>query len=303
MTYDPENTTDDKTVIWTSDNAEIATVDENGMVFGYKAGTAHIVANVGTFSAETEVTVTEIPLTDIYFETELNELLKGQSTDLKKYLVYNPVDTTDSKTAVWASSDDAIAIVDENGVVTGLKEGTVMITAQVGALNAVIELMVKEIPLESIAFDKVVEKMKVGEEVQLNILYNPSDTTDEVAVEWSSSDVSVVEIENGHLIAKKGGTAIITAKAGEQTISMEITVEEEKKPTDEEDKDETDEKPSNPSDPQENDKNQESDTTDKSKQNEVTTGDKTDVARYIIMLLAAADMLGMLMIVRRRVNG
>ncbi len=57
--YKEENTTDDKTVEWTTSDAAVATV-ENGKVTALKAGTAFITAKVGTLTATCKVTVPEL---------------------------------------------------------------------------------------------------------------------------------------------------------------------------------------------------------------------------------------------------
>ena len=56
VTYAPEDTTDDKTVTWTSDNEEVATVS-GGTVSALKEGTATITATVGSCTAQCVVTV------------------------------------------------------------------------------------------------------------------------------------------------------------------------------------------------------------------------------------------------------
>lgn len=56
VSYKEENTTDDKTVQWTSSNAAVATV-ENGKVTALKAGEAVITAKVGNLTATCKVTV------------------------------------------------------------------------------------------------------------------------------------------------------------------------------------------------------------------------------------------------------
>ena len=88
------------------------------------------------------------------------------------------------------------------------------------------EVEVKEIPLESIAFDKIIREMTVGAKDTLHIIYNPDNTTDLKEVEWSSSDASVLSVENGLLTALKPGTATITAKVGDMEVSCEIIVKE-----------------------------------------------------------------------------
>ena len=55
--YEPRNTTDDKTVSWATENADIASVDDQGVVTAHKRGTTTITGTVGTHSATYKVTV------------------------------------------------------------------------------------------------------------------------------------------------------------------------------------------------------------------------------------------------------
>ena len=88
------------------------------------------------------------------------------------------------------------------------------------------EMEVKEIPLDSIAFDKVIKEMVVGTEETLTIIYNPDNTTDLKDVVWASSDPAILSVENGRVKALKAGEAEITATVGEKKASCKITVKE-----------------------------------------------------------------------------
>lgn len=57
VSYAPEDTTDNKTVTWTSSDPAIATVDKNGLVTGVAYGKTTITAKVGDFTATCNVTI------------------------------------------------------------------------------------------------------------------------------------------------------------------------------------------------------------------------------------------------------
>ena len=226
VTYNPEDTTADKTVTWTSTDDTVARVNENGNVTALKAGTAYIKAKVEDKEVSCKIDVV-VPLTGIDLNKDVAEILKGQTEKLTVTLV--PEDTTYTGKVEWTSSDDTIATVDENGNVRGIKEGTVTITAKaVENGNEIIdtaEITVKEIPLNSIAIDIADFDLGIGRTQSLGVVCNPENTTDDINVEWTSSDNKVATVdENGVVTAIAEGTAVITAKVGDKTASVTVTV-------------------------------------------------------------------------------
>lgn len=221
-TVEPSNTSEDKTVTWTSSNETVATV-ENGKVTAVGVGNATITAKAGSKTATCNVTVVS-PLEGIELNTSSINLLKNQSSTL--IVKYIPEDTTDNRTVTWSTSDATVATV-ENGVVKALKEGMAVITAKVGEYTAACAVNVTEVPLYSIGLNMQDFELAKGESKNISVIYNPEDTTDDKNVTWSSSNEDVVSVdENGKVTALAVGKAVITAKVGEKTASVEITVPE-----------------------------------------------------------------------------
>lgn len=218
--YNPEDTTDSKTVKWESSDSTVAKVDQNGKVTAIKDGSATIKATVGKFTAECAVTVKRVPLTGISLDKTALELSKGQSSEALK-VIYTPADTTDDKTVTWSSADEKIATV-KNGVVTAKATGTTKITATVGIHKAECTVTVNaKLTGIKVTPDKVtVEK---GQKANLNVTYLPADTTDEKAVTWKSENESVATVdENGVVTAVAGGKTkvIATAKANNKITAV-----------------------------------------------------------------------------------
>ena len=122
----PSDTTDDKTLKWTSRNPDVATVDNTGKVTAVGGGTATItVKSQNGKEASCEVKVTS-KIESISLNKSNITLSKGTSETLKATI--NPSDATDDKTLTWKSEDENIAKVDGNGKVTGVGTGTTNIT-------------------------------------------------------------------------------------------------------------------------------------------------------------------------------
>lgn len=231
VTFDPADTDDSKEVTWSSDNTAVAAVDSEGRVTAIGEGTAVITATAvdGGFTASCNVTVSEIHVQDaVLAEDTPSELYIGQNHTIS--VVITPENVTDEVTYSYASSDADVAAVDENGVVSALKAGTATITVTVTAGDFIKDLSfdveVKEIPLEGIAFKEEIKTLEEGQSAQLEILYNPENTTVDRTVTWNSSDPTVATVEDGLVKALKAGTTVITATVGDKEISYELTVTE-----------------------------------------------------------------------------
>lgn len=124
-TVTPANA-DNKTLAWTSSNTKIATVS-NGVVKGVKAGRVIITAKTtdgSNISATCTVTVKQ-PVTSISLSKKAT-MYTGKKLTLKAKV--NPANAS-NKALTWKSSNAKVAKVSSKGIVTGVKAGTVKITA------------------------------------------------------------------------------------------------------------------------------------------------------------------------------
>ncbi|MBR6407191.1 MAG: Ig domain-containing protein [Clostridia bacterium] len=131
VVYDPADTTDDKTVNWSSSDGTIATVDPNGKVTGVKEGEATITAKVGIKEATCKIKVVKAPETPPVAVTgvKLNKSSISISVDGEETLKATVIpDDAANKNVTWSSSDNTIATVDSNGKVKGIAKGTATIT-------------------------------------------------------------------------------------------------------------------------------------------------------------------------------
>lgn len=118
------------TIEWTSSNEDVATVDENGVVTAVGAGETDITAAVqdADISSVTHVKVVILP-TGVDAPDTLELYTNGESEkSLDAKIV--PEDATEVKLA-YVSSDEGVATVDENGLVTAVADGKCTITAYV----------------------------------------------------------------------------------------------------------------------------------------------------------------------------
>lgn len=115
---------------WTSSAANIASVDETGMVTAVSTGTAVITAQAldGGKKAlcNVQVVMEVIHVMGLSLNITRKDIAVGEQVQL--VATVNPENATD-KTVVWTSTDDGVATVDGTGRVTGIAAGTATITA------------------------------------------------------------------------------------------------------------------------------------------------------------------------------
>ena len=130
-------------------------------------------------------------------------------------------------TVTWTSSDDTVATVDKNGLVTGIGIGEATITATLeNEDSATCKVTVTEaIHINSISLSEKTLEMRQKTSKTLKLTIDPENTTDDTTVTWTSSNENVVEVnDNGTLTSRGLGKATITATVGELAVSCEVTV-------------------------------------------------------------------------------
>lgn len=208
------NSAKSNTISWSSDNETVATVSNSGVVNAKNGGTAIITAKTSSGSTATcKVTVIEktVKLTSIKIIADKTVVYVGSTLELN--VITYPTDATD-KSITWSSSNDSVATVSNNGVVTGIKSGSVTITAtSSNGKESTIKIAVLDAKdeISSIRINTNGTSLKIGDSITLVATISPSYSKDQ-SVTWSSSDSSVATVTNdGVVTAKKLGTAIITA--------------------------------------------------------------------------------------------
>ncbi len=135
-TINPTNTTQSKTITWTTSNGAVATVSSTGEIIAKGNGTTIITAKTSNGkTASCRVTVytpittpTVVPITKISLSPTSTTIKKG--TKLKIIATINPTNTTQSKTITWTTSNSAVATVSSIGEVIAKGNGTTIITAK-----------------------------------------------------------------------------------------------------------------------------------------------------------------------------
>ncbi len=228
VTVSPSNATN-KNVSWHSSDESVATVS-NGRVTALKAGSAVITvtAEDGGKTAICQVSVKPkiVNVQSVSLNKSSITLTEGESTTLTA--VVSPSNAT-NKNVRWSSSDASVASV-VNGKVTALKAGssTIKVTTEDGGLTASCQVVVKskEIRVKSVSLNRETLALEPWERATLTATVSPSNATNK-NVWWSSSDATIVSVDNGRLYARKLGrtTITVTTEDGRHKASCQVVVE------------------------------------------------------------------------------
>ena len=244
-TIKPENA-DNKNVYWSSTDAEVAYVDNSGLVTGINEGTAKIVVTTedGNKIATCDVTVTDSSTKDDKVEVKgikLNMNSMDLNVNSKKQLIatIEPENAT-NKNVSWVSTNPLVASVDDQGNVTGLKQGmvTIIVTTEDGNKFATCTVKVKDptstdqpdqtekVSVTDVKLNMNAMKLELNTTKQLVATIEPANA-DNKKVYWVSTNKLVASVDDqGNVTAVGKGTAmiVVTTDDGSKTSICTVTV-------------------------------------------------------------------------------
>ena len=222
----PENATNKK-IEYSTTNANVATVDANGLVKAVGEGRAYIYAKsadgpsdsvyVYVRKSVTPQPPKEVKVTNVSVDRRYLTLEEGENYTLTATV--SPADAT-NKTVNYSSSDSRVATVDANGNITAVKAGSAYIYAKsVDGPYAYSYVTVKaketpqppaEVKVTNITLDTRYLRLDAGKKYELNYTVYPYNATDKTLT-WTSSNENVATVENGVITAIGRGSAYISA--------------------------------------------------------------------------------------------
>ncbi len=220
-------------VNWTTLDASVATIDNNGVVTGVKVGSTEAVVTItgDTFdavSAKCKVTVTE-PAVEITLKIDKSTLNigVGQESTLKATLTGA---TSDKLT--WKSKDAKIATVSDKGKVKGITVGNTEIEVSYTEGDKTYTAICKVTVTAgvTIEFSKTSFTQKVGDKLDLNKQLMVKNGTSSGKLTYKvEKGTDIVSVKDGVASCLKAGTAEVTATytEGELSLSAKCTIKVE----------------------------------------------------------------------------
>ena len=221
VTMLPESV-ENKDEIWTSSDEKVATVDKWGNVTGISEGRCIVtVKSVDNPSVKADIKVivgnppAENKITEIKLsKTEMN--LEIGKTDIS-YVIMLP-ENVENKDEIWTSSDEKIATVDKWGNVTGISDGTCIVTVT-SVDNPEVKADIKvtvgkpsttENKITEIKLSKTEMDLNIGEKDISYVTMLPENVENKDEI-WTSSDEKIATVDKwGNVTALSAGTCTVT---------------------------------------------------------------------------------------------
>lgn len=201
-----------KNISFTSTDPTIATVDNNGVVTGVKEGDVMIICVAaelgapGAISCNIHVVPTIIPPEDFEIEPQKQEVRVGDNFKIISHFI---PEETSNKVVAYVPEDPEIVKVDEDGVVTGLKEGVTYIECTSAALGKTKICFVTVTPAAKFSLSPSTRTIVKGRSFTLKKVVSPANIN--TASTWKSSNTKIATVSSsGRVTAQKVGNCTIT---------------------------------------------------------------------------------------------
>lgn len=201
----------DVVVKYTSSNESVAVVDSNGKVTTVGVGDAVITVMAASEKKSVAISVKDREIIDSPTKIEIDrtsvELFELET--IKLNAIVSPI-----QTLRWYSDDDRIASVDNDGLITAIKNGetTIHVVSEDGCeVSVKVVIKAHDVAIDDIVVDKDNVVLVEGESTSIKANVYPDNTTLNKDLIWKSSNENVAIVSNGGLITAIGeGDAIIT---------------------------------------------------------------------------------------------
>lgn len=214
---------------WVSRDPTAATVDENGLVVALCSNRhTYIVARTFLDVVDSvKVNVTAPPFT-LLMDPETANVSRGAQQQMTAVLVDENNNPTAASAVTWHSSDSERATVSSTGLVTGISNGRVVITASAGDRSTVGIIQVVPPPANRVEISPTSASINQGQRLIFGAVAfdgNDERILDASGFTWTSSNTSVLTVNSsGSVLGVSPGTANVTVSLDGQSASAAVQV-------------------------------------------------------------------------------
>jgi uncharacterized protein YjdB len=222
-----QNALTDRTIVWTTSNELVATVDANGVVTAVAPGTATITGTAEGKSDAATITVTQAAIATVEISPNPLTLSVSQSTQMTATAKDANGTVLTGRTVTWASSDQAIATIDASGKLTAVTAGTATITGTSEGKSGTSAVTISTAAVGSVSVQPQGQSIVQGTSLQLTAIVKDQfeNVATNRAVTWSSNNTQVATVTQAGLVTGTGpGTVTITATSEGKSGTTIVTV-------------------------------------------------------------------------------
>lgn len=224
---DPVRTS--KFVEWESWRDDVVSVSATGRLQGVGFGSAVVTATVDGVVGRARVRVVDVPVASLEVGPESAGILSGDTLRLSATPRDSAGTVLEGRRVRWASSDEDILDVDEDGLVRGLARGAALVTASIAGYQASSSVAVDWASVASVDVSPDTASLVVGEERAVEAVARDSagNAMPGRLVVWSVEDSNVARIDDGGRVfgLDRGTTriqAVIGGVAGSALVVVEV---------------------------------------------------------------------------------
>lgn len=214
------NSIRNKRISYSSASPTVVTVTTEGVVIAVGIGSTTVSAVADDKSASVPVTVTPEVASTVTVNPNTLTLRETNTRQLTATARNNQNLVISGRTFRWSSSNSAVVAVDQNGQVTALAPGQVVVTAEADQAVGNASIIVTPIPIGSCSLSPTTSKVTVTQSVQPTLTLR--DTANNVipsqgrAIVWTSSNEIVATVtQTGLATTRRAGTTTIRASPAE----------------------------------------------------------------------------------------
>jgi len=215
-----------QSVTWSSQDTTVAIVDANGNVSTKKIGSTEIIAAGASKVGTASVNVMPPAVASVQLTPSSADILVGDVLQLAATPRDADGNALSGRTITWSSSNPSVAAVSSTGSVSGIAQGTAVITATSEGISSTADITVSPLEPDTVVVSPASVSIQPKQSAQLTAnVRNADGQTMSTTVSWSSGDPTLASISStGVVTGVSSGTTTVTASAGKKKTHVKITV-------------------------------------------------------------------------------
>ena len=214
-------------VFWSSADAAIATIDQDGLVHAQRPGSVQISANAAGRSDVSDVVVSSAGAASVTVDPPTASVLVGGSTQLGATVRDAQGAVLTDRPPLWSSGNSGVATVNQQGLVTGVSPGTATIVAARDGHSGSATVTVLPTPVAKVVVSPASTEVRVNHTVKLTARTYDAQGKELTGrtITWSSGNTARATVDQTGLVTGRlTGVVTITATSEGQTGSAQVTV-------------------------------------------------------------------------------